>query len=304
MRILLIALETTYNYLVPLLENEGHTVKLMTQSSDEVFLYTGTQQERLFVLDQISKFNPDLVVNALTMLILHPSDNYTYIGNTEESAFLETEKWDTRNQAQGLGWVLPPVLEECNMNAMSTQNRDVYLKAKNRNVFNQGLKVPANSTLNTTMPSIAAYVEDLVNFEWQIMAQFTISQGSYSIRKIVGCTAGSSAGGDKLIESNGNWKDYYTLFDLTEEQDAAIDLAVDRILEAQKEGKNLEDCVEEIINEGLLGSIFGGLTGFALGKTIGKAVAKVLGVTKGALYDLLTSRLVGAALGAVIGKRI
>ena len=222
MRILLIALETTYNYLVPLLENEGHTVKLMTQSSDEVFLYTGTQQERLFVLDQISKFNPDLVVNALTMLILHPSDNYTYIGNTEESAFLETEKWDTRNQAQGLGWVLPPVLEECNMNAMSTQNRDVYLKAKNRNVFNQGLKVPANSTLNTTMPSIAAYVEDLVNFEWQIMAQFTISQGSYSIRKIVGCTAGSSAGGDKLIESNGNWKDYYTLFDLTEEQDALV----------------------------------------------------------------------------------
>lgn len=222
MRILLIALETTYNYLVPLLENEGHTVKLMTQSSDEVFLYTGTQQERLFVLDQISKFNPDLVVNALTMLILHPSDNYTYIGNTEESAFLETEKWDTRNQAQGLGWVLPPVLEECNMNAMSTQNRDVYLKAKNRNVFNQGFKVPANSTLNTTMPSIAAYVEDLVNFEWQIMAQFTISQGSYSIRKIVGCTAGSSAGGDKLIESNGNWKDYYTLFDLTEEQDALV----------------------------------------------------------------------------------
>lgn len=222
MRILLIALETTYNYLVPLLENEGHTVKLMTQSSDEVFLYTGTQQERLFVLDQISKFNPDLVVNALTMLILHPSDNYTYIGNTEESAFLETEKWDTRNQAQGLGWVLPPVLEECNMNAMSTQNRDVYLKAKNRNVFNQGLKVPANSTLNTTMPSIAAYVEDLVNFEWQMMTQFTISQGSYSIRKIVGCTAGSSAGGDKLIESNGNWKDYYTLFDLTEEQDALV----------------------------------------------------------------------------------
>lgn len=222
MRILLIALETTYNYLVPLLENEGHTVKLMTQSSDEVFLYTGTQPERLFVLDQISKFNPDLVVNALTMLILHPSDNYTYIGNTEESAFLETEKWDTRNQAQGLGWVLPPVLEECNMNAMSAQNRDVYLKAKNRNVFNQGFKVPANSTLNTTMPSIAAYVEDLVNFEWQMMTQFTISQGSYSIRKIVGCTAGSSAGGDKLIESNGNWKDYYTLFDLTEEQDALV----------------------------------------------------------------------------------
>ena len=245
MRILLIALETTYNYLVPLLENEGHTVKLMTQSSEEVFLYTGAQQERLFVLDQISKFNPDLVVNALTMLILHPSDNYTYIGNTEESAFLETEKWDTRNQAQSLGWVLPPVLEECNMNAMSTQDRDVYLKAKNRNVFNQGFKVPANSTLNNTMPSIAAYVEDLINFEWQIMAQFTISQGSYSIRKIVGCTAGTSAGGDKLVSSNGDWKDYYTLFDLTEEQDTLVRTKCEAWLDyAVTQGGNYEGLLE------------------------------------------------------------
>lgn len=222
MRILLIALETTYNHLVPLLENEGHTVKLMTQSSEKMFLYTGTQQERLFVLDEISKFNPDLVVNALTMLILHPSSDYTYIGNTEESAFLETRKWDSRNHAKRLGWTLPPLLEECRLNTMSTYDRDVYLKGKNSNVFNQGFKIPANSTLNHTLPDNTAYVEDNVNFEWQIMCQFTISQGTYSIRKIVGCTAGSSAGGDKMLESDGDWKNYYTLFDLTEEQDALV----------------------------------------------------------------------------------
>jgi hypothetical protein len=92
--------------------------------------------------------------------------------------------------------------------------------------------------------------------------------------------------------------------DLTEEQDAAIDMAVERIMEEHKNGKDLESVVDEIVNEGILGSIFGGLTGFALGKTIGKAIAKVLGIQKGALYDLMTSRLVGAALGAVLGKRI
>lgn len=92
--------------------------------------------------------------------------------------------------------------------------------------------------------------------------------------------------------------------ELTDEQDAAIDIAVERIMEEHKNGKDLETVVEEIVNEGILGSIFGGLTGFALGKTVGKAIAKVLGIQKGALYDLMTSRLVGAALGAVLGKRI
>ena len=92
--------------------------------------------------------------------------------------------------------------------------------------------------------------------------------------------------------------------DLTKEQEDLIDATVERIMEADKEGKDLDACIEEIVNEGVLGSIFGGLTGFALGKSVGKAIAKVLGVQKGALYDLLTSRLVGAALGAVLGKRL
>lgn len=90
---------------------------------------------------------------------------------------------------------------------------------------------------------------------------------------------------------------------LTEEQQTAIDQAVERIMQEDANGKDLEIIMEEIVSEGLLGSILGGLTGFALGKAIGSAIAKVLGVQKGALYDLLTSRLVGAALGAVIGKR-
>ena len=113
---------------------------------------------------------------------------------------------------------------------------------------------------------------------------------------------------DYLAESNTDIVDIQALLneshDLTEEQDAAIDIAVERILAEQKNGKDLEAVVEEIINEGFLGSIFGGLTGFALGKTIGKTIARVLGIQQGVLYDLMTSRLVGAALGAALGKQI
>ena len=113
---------------------------------------------------------------------------------------------------------------------------------------------------------------------------------------------------DYLTENSNDAIDIQNLLneshDLTSEQDAAIDNAVERIMEAHKNGKDLDAVVEEIINEGFLGSIFGGLTGFALGSTISKAIAGVLGIEKGAFYDLLTSRLVGAALGAVLGKKI
>ena len=113
---------------------------------------------------------------------------------------------------------------------------------------------------------------------------------------------------DYLTENSNDAIDIQNLLNeshnLTDEQDAAINMAVERIMEEHKNGKDLEAVVEEIVNECILGSIFGGLTGFALGTTIGKAIAKVLGIEKGALYDLMTSRLVGAALGAVLGKRI
>ena len=113
---------------------------------------------------------------------------------------------------------------------------------------------------------------------------------------------------DYLTESKDETFDIQSLLneshDLSQEQEDMIDATVDRIMEAHKNGKDLESCVEEIVNEGILGSIFGGLGGFALGKTVGKAIAKVLGIQKGALYDLMTSRLVGAALGAVLCKRI
>ena len=113
---------------------------------------------------------------------------------------------------------------------------------------------------------------------------------------------------DYLTEDHDDSIDIQNLlnesYDLTEEQETAIDNAVDRIMEEHNNGKDLEVIMEEIINEGILGSVLGGLTGFALGKSVGKAIAKVLGIQKGALYDLLTSRLIGAALGAVLCKKL
>lgn len=112
---------------------------------------------------------------------------------------------------------------------------------------------------------------------------------------------------DFLVENTNDTLDIQTLLnesELNEDQKNAIDMAITKIIEEHKNGKDLNVIVEEIVNEGILGSILGGLTGFALGKVVGEALAKVLGIEKGALYDLLTSRLVGAALGAVLGKRL
>ena len=112
---------------------------------------------------------------------------------------------------------------------------------------------------------------------------------------------------DYIIESKADTDDLLKVLnesELSEEQNAAIDEAVQRIVDAHNNGQNLDEIVEEIVNEGILGSIFGGLTGFALGKSIGEAICKVLGIEKGALYDLLTSRLVGAALGAVAAAAV
>ena len=60
---------------------------------------------------------------------------------------------------------------------------------------------------------------------------------------------------DYLTESKEDSLDIQDLLneshELTKEQDAAIDVAVERILEAQKEGKNLEDSIN-ITNNPLL----------------------------------------------------
>jgi hypothetical protein len=114
MKILIAALDQTYNFVVTLLENDGHTVRLLTHC-EGIPLMFGTPEAKAHVSQQITEFEPDLVINAIPSIVLPTSSDYTYLGNTEASSRLETHKWETRQKAAELGWKLPVVLEECNL---------------------------------------------------------------------------------------------------------------------------------------------------------------------------------------------
>ena len=129
MKILLIAFDQTYNFIVPLLEEEGHEVRLLTECERIPLIHSS--KSPTYILEQIDEFEPELVINAIaTISHLPSSSDYTYIGNTLGSARIETHKWETRQKAQELGWKLPTVLEECDMNEMSTYDTTTYLKPK------------------------------------------------------------------------------------------------------------------------------------------------------------------------------
>ena len=93
MKILIIALDQTYNFTVPLLEADGHEVLLLTHF-DKIPLISGTPEGKAYVLEQIAEFQPDTVINAIPSIVLPTSSDYTYLGNTEASSRLETHKWE------------------------------------------------------------------------------------------------------------------------------------------------------------------------------------------------------------------
>ena len=98
MKILITALEQTYNFTVPLLEADGHEVRLLT-NCEGIPLISGTPECKAYVLQQITEFEPDTVINAVPSIVLPESSEYTYLGNTEASSRLETHKWETRQKA-------------------------------------------------------------------------------------------------------------------------------------------------------------------------------------------------------------
>ena len=94
MKILIAALDETYNFTVPLLEADGHEVRLLTRCEGIPLLF-GTPEGKAYVLQQITEFEPDLVINAVPSIVLSTSSDYTYVGNNWVSARLETHKWET-----------------------------------------------------------------------------------------------------------------------------------------------------------------------------------------------------------------
>jgi hypothetical protein len=223
MKILLVGMPTTFDYLVTPLTEAGHTVRLIDGTGQDFSLLTNATLAKDYILEQITAFVPDMVVNAITPVVLPVSSDYTYVGNTAASAKLETHKWETRTKAGELGWSLPTVLEECNMNAVSNYDKTVYVKPKGDCQLRQIFKVPAstnNELHNLEMTADAGYVEDSVDYEVEAWCFFTISNGSYSIIRTLGCTG---YGDDKLVDSTGDWRQGdITLVDLTDAQRAAF----------------------------------------------------------------------------------
>lgn len=213
MKILIIALDQTYNFTVPLLESEGHEVLLLTHF-DKIPLISGTPEGKAYVLQQITEFEPATVINAIPSIVLPTSSDYTYLGNTEASARLETHKWETRKKAAELGWSLPTVLEECDMDTMSPQSGKTYLKPKGLGAFGSAIQVSANTVHNDVLPpNVPAFVEQDLDYEFAADCIFTVANGAYEITRIIGYNS-EGAGDEKSMEAGPDWTDIYTLVTL------------------------------------------------------------------------------------------
>lgn len=196
MRILLFSLVDTYESLIPEIEKKGHVCKLFTNRSREgKSIYLGGAEAVDWAVEEIHKFSPDVIVNNMPPLILPSSDNYTYFGNTRESANLELCKWETRQRAWECGFELPEVVAECNMHEMPKFPYTTFLKSKSQDIWCQAWKVTPerNVDLQNEMfknlnggISYPAYVERGMDFEVQAYTKFRISNNSYAITGIHG----------------------------------------------------------------------------------------------------------------------
>lgn len=193
MRILLFALTETYETLVPALEEGGHEYRLFNQySCPKSRLYFGFPDAVEWAVEEIRKFSPDVVVNNMPPLILPPSDDYIYFGNTRESARLELCKWETRQKAWECGFKLPEVVLECNLHEMQRFPFTTFLKSKGNDTWCQAWKVLPNADLEkqnnmflmSSEDPCPAYVERGMDFEVQAYCKFRISGDSYSITGI------------------------------------------------------------------------------------------------------------------------
>jgi hypothetical protein len=209
MKIVLIALEQTYNFIVPLLEADGHEVRLLMKCGKLPLLYS-TPECVAHIVQQIAEFSPALVVNAIPSIFLPESSNYTYIGNSALSARLETHKWDTRKKAEELGFLLPTVLEECSMNAMSTYPDVTYLKPKGSDTHSSAFQIPANTTYSFPV-DLSAYVEENLPHALAACCMFTISGGAYHITRTMSEVGGGS---EKGMNAGADWTQSYTLSDI------------------------------------------------------------------------------------------
>lgn len=196
MRLLLFALKDTYESLIPELEKKNYAYNLITNHSKiGSNIYSGDANAVEWSEREIRKFSPDIVVNNMPSLILPRSEDYTYFGNTRESANLELCKWESRQRAWECGFELPEVVAECNMHEMPKFPYTTFLKSKSKDIWCQAWKVTPerdidkqNKMFNEINDGISfpAYVERGMDFEVQAYTDFRISNDSYVITGIHG----------------------------------------------------------------------------------------------------------------------
>ena len=225
MKILLVGMPSTYDYLVPLFEREGATVKVITgmENGNTLCLQFARPKDTEYVLAEIESFNPDFVVNAITRLILPESDDYVYLGNTELSARLETQKRETRAKAGELGWLLPEVLEDCTLLTVSEHPQTRYVKPSDNTTHMPTIKLPGGTDVSNMFAGARDYpcfVERGVDYAVEAFCYFIIANGEYSIVRTIGV---DGYGNDKLWERGGDdWRPSIVWVDLTTEQHEAF----------------------------------------------------------------------------------
>jgi hypothetical protein len=190
MKILIVSYDNCYNGL----NLPEHTVDF----------YSGFLYDHSYRLAEVA-LDYDLVINNSPWLTT-PSNG---IGNTPASARLETHKWETRAKAEELGFLLPEVIEECNMDSLDTTHLEtVFLKPK------EGFEAcvykidPSRDDItwhNSQFPAnIPGYVERNLNHDIEGGCIFTMREGSYQIVKTQGYT---SKGEEKRLAGSTDWKD-------------------------------------------------------------------------------------------------
>lgn len=204
MKIVIISISNTYESLVPVLEEAGHTINLLTDKTAPVYIDENTSFTQNYIQGVIDEFEPDLVVNGMPTLTLSDSTNYTYFANTEESANLEINKWNARTKAGELGWLLPPVIEECKYNEVTTKDKTTFVKPKN--AWQRSFKILRDENPLETVyfrRQDDCYVEQQIEYEVAGICHFTISNGEYKIWKVSGS---NTTGEQKRLKGNVDWR--------------------------------------------------------------------------------------------------
>jgi hypothetical protein len=249
MKILLLALPTTLDHLVPMFESEGHDVRLLTTGPENMSLYVSECYN--YIIEQISEFEPDHIVNAVVNLHFELGiDTYPWIfnvlQNTPESAALEHNRYNARTLAREHGgFELAPLLIEQTGDLLSlpiNESQEQFVKP--RNFLDECIVVPPNTEFSLQYDS---YVEADVDPDVEAWCFFTMCGDKYSIIRTIASTGAKE---NKTLGSGTSFPEGVTLIDLTDEQETLFLEKCNAWLNYAKTlGGHYEGCIGGLIKD-------------------------------------------------------